>query len=75
MSTPSPSLSFLLLSLSFLSCYTPQNALSPNLTPVGMEFGIEGEKNRDLYLGTVINLAQHVFSLPIAAGLGVAADR
>ena len=72
---PSNSMVFILLSLAFLSCYTPQNALAPNLTECGEEFNILTAKSRDWFLGTVLSICQHVLSLPIAAGLGLLCDR
>ena len=73
-SKASVTMSFWLLSLCFLCCYTPQNALAPNLTSCGIEFDITTTSGRDYYLGTILSLCQHVFSLPIAAYLGYLTD-
>ena len=61
------------LSLAFLSIWSPQNLMAPNLTQMAETFHFSSSQ-RDLYLGSNIALATGVLSLPLAAFIGYIAD-
>jgi translation initiation factor 4G len=63
----------LLLGLAFMAVWSPQNGMAPNLTAISDDFGFSAAE-RDLYLGSVLALANGVLSLPLSAGIGILAD-
>lgn len=64
----------LVLGLAFCAVWTPSNLMAPNLTAIANSFGYTTNVERDLYLGSYCALVSGVFSFPLAAGVGFAAD-
>ena len=64
----------LLLGLSFMMIWSPNNCMAPNLTEMMLDFQMTSTEQRDLYLGSYCALAVGVVSLPISAAIGLAAD-
>lgn len=63
---------FTLCSVSFLLC-APQNMISPSLSDIALDLGFE-ESERDLYIGSYMQLAYAVVSLPLCMVAGVLTD-
>jgi len=63
-----------ILSLAFLSVWSPQNLMAPNLTQMADFFHFTPSQ-RDLFLGANIAFATGVLSLPVSALIGFLADQ
>jgi MFS family permease len=64
----------LLLGLAFAAVWSPSNLMAPNLTEMAAHFHFTSDADRDLYLGSYCALAVSVFSLPVAAAIGLWTD-